>query len=136
MGIPEDLDIALERHLVWTDQQLVKSRMDWCKQWLKRASELEVQEKLDRAQRPDHVQKNTAGKRLLLTQEMLDSVQYEDIDAQQFLRTGATLAGEIEQCGIFEQHFKPCLMTVEQLEYGANRSNQAVLCYDDFIWGC
>ena len=127
MGIPEDLDIALERHTVWTDQQLVKYRMDWCKQWLKRASELEAQEMLDRAQRPDHVQKNTAGKRLLLTQEMLESIQYEDIDALKFLRTGATLAGEIEKCGIFEQQFKPCLMTVEQLEYGANRRNQAVL---------
>lgn len=127
MGVPEDLDIALERHMEWNDQQLVKYRTDWCKHWLKRATELEALEKADRVQRPPHIRENTAGKRLLLTQEMLESIQYEDMDALKFLRTGATLAGEIEKCGIFEQQFKPCLMTIEQLESGASKRNQAVL---------
>ena len=127
MGIPEDLDMALDKHMVWSDQQLVKYRADWCRQWLKRASELEQAEKQDRMARSEHVQANTANKRLLLTQEILESIQYEDIEALKFLREGATLAGEIEKCGVFEQQFKPCLMTVEQLENGASKRNQAVL---------
>lgn len=44
----------------------------------KRAKELEKDEKVDAASRPAHVQATTVNKRLLLTQEMLDSVDDED----------------------------------------------------------
>ena len=105
MGAPEDLDIALDRHMQWTDEQLVKYRSDWCRQWLKRASQLEAEEKADRA----------------------ESIQYPDLEVLKLLREGATLAGEVERCDIFERQFKPCLLTVEQLEAGAARRNQAIM---------
>ena len=127
MGVPEDLDIALDRHMQWTDEQLVKYRSDWCRHWLKRASQLEVKEKADRDKRPPHVRENTCNKRLLLTLEMLESIQYPDLEVLKLLREGATLAGEVESCDIFERQFKPCLLTVEQLEAGAARRNQAIM---------
>lgn len=100
--------------------------MDWCRQWLKRASELEAAERVDRSKRAEHAQHSTDKKRLLLT-EILESIQYEDKDVTKFLREGATLAGEIERCKIFEDQFKPCLLTLDQLEAGASKRNQAIL---------
>ena len=126
-GIPEDLDIAIGRHLMWNDEQLAKYRTDWCRQWLRRASELESAERVNRSSRPLHVQANAGNKRVLLTREILESIQYEDPEALKILQVGATLAGEIEKSSVFEHQFKPCLMTVKQLEAGAVKRNQAIL---------
>lgn len=125
--IPEDFDIAIDRNIEWSDEQLTKYRMDWCKQWLSRASKLDKLESEDRMRRPEHVRSNTMNKRLLLTKEILESIQYQDLEALEILRRGATLAGSITKCAIFEEQFKPCLMTVGQLESGAARRNQAIL---------
>ncbi|CAK9112665.1 unnamed protein product [Durusdinium trenchii] len=61
-----------------SEQQLSEYRMNWCRKWLKRASELRDLEKRDLASRPPHVQMNTASKRLLLTAEILQEIGYED----------------------------------------------------------
>ena len=127
MSIPEDLQIAIDRNLAWNDEQMSKYRSDWAKHWLMRAKELDAAESLDRSSRPEHVRHSTSSKRLLLTDEILDSIQYEDKAALNILREGSTLAGRIESCCIFEQQFKPCLMTLDQLEGGAKRRNQAIL---------
>ena len=113
--VPEDLEIAIKRNLCWNDEQMAKYRKDWCKQWLMRAKELDAAERLDRSSRPSHVQFSTQSKRLLLTQEILESIQYQDVEALDLLRDGATLAGDIAKCPIFEEQFKPCLMTCQQL---------------------
>ena len=125
--LPEDLDIATQRNLSWSVEQMVKYRKDWCKQWLVRAKELEAAEKEDRSRRPVHVQQNTQNKRLLLTREILESIQYPDVEALEILRNGATLAGDIRHAPVFEEQFKPCLITRSQLENGASKRNQAIL---------
>ncbi|CAK9087646.1 unnamed protein product [Durusdinium trenchii] len=91
--------------------------------------------------RPGPNMLGTAPRRsgLLLTDEILDSIQYEDKAALNILREGSTLAGRIESCCILEQQFKPCLMTLDQLEGGAKRRNQAILamtcsCGDEAFW--
>jgi hypothetical protein len=38
----------------------------------------------------------TKGKRLLLTKEILEDIQFEDVGALKLLSEGATLAGKIE----------------------------------------
>ena len=41
----------------------------------------------------------------------------------EILRNGATLAGDIGHVPVFEEQFKPCLITRSQLENGASKTN-------------
>ena len=101
--------------------------MQWCRKWLKRAKEPEDAERRDAATRPAHVQATTSNKRLLLTQEMLDSVGYEDDRVLDLLREGSPLAGEIPSSPMFKECYKPCLLTLPQLLREAPKRNQAIL---------
>ena len=101
--------------------------MDWCRRWLRRAKDLEVAERLDAATRPSHVQDATFGKTILLTEEILNEMQYEDTSVLDLLRHGSPLAGDIPKCEAFEELFKPCMLTMPQLLKEAPRRNQAVL---------
>ncbi len=126
-GVPWELQQAINKHLEWTDAQLCKYRLDWCKRWLIRAKELDHLEKQDASSRPEHVAKLTSGKRILLTKEILEELQYDDINVLSLMQDGATLAGEIEPTGIFQAQFKPCLITMEQLQKDAVRRNDFIL---------
>ena len=126
-AVPRDLQIALDKHLEWDEQTLVQYRMHWCRKWLKRAKELERAELEDAASRPDHVQKATAGKRLLLTSEILASMDYEDMDVLELLRVGSPLAGDIPKCNVFEDLYKPCMLTMNQLLKEAPARTSAIL---------
>lgn len=125
--IPEELNIAIQKHIDWNDAQISKFRADWCKHWLKRATELEKLEAQDRATRPEHVQRATRFKRLLLTEEILKSIDYPDVEALSILRCGSTIAGDIAASPLFRSQYKPCLTTVAQLEKSAKQRNEAIL---------
>ena len=126
-AVPLDLRVAIQKHLEWSEHALVEYRMQWCREWLKRAKELEDAERRDAATRPAHVQATTSNKRLLLTQEMLDSVGYEDDRVLDLLREGSPLAGEIPSSPMFKECYKPCLLTLPQLLREAPKRNQAIL---------
>ena len=126
-GIPEDLEHVLDVFTTWSDAQIAGYRRDWCRKWLKRATELENAEKLDWESRPEHVRANTKGKRLLLCQEMLQDVSYGDMEVLDLVRHGSTLAGDIPPSPIFSAQYRPCLQTVEQLKASASKRNQAVI---------
>ena len=100
-AVPKDLKEAIAKHVEWSDKTLVEYRMHWCRRWLRRAKELEQAEKEDAAKRPAHVRTTTACKRLLLTQEMLESIEYEDMEVLELLRCGSPLAGEIPKSCAF-----------------------------------
>ena len=70
---------------------------------------------------------STLKKRIKLTKEILESLHYEDIEALKILEEGSTLAGEIEGAKVFQQAYKPCLSTLEQLEENAEKRNLLVL---------
>ena len=127
MRIPSDLEVAIDKNTSWTVEQISKYRSEWCQRWLKRAKELESDELRDRALHPEHVRHSAQSKRLLVTREILESIGYEDVQTLDILKHGSTLAGSIESCNIFEDQFKPCLLTLKQLEQGAARRNQAIL---------
>ena len=126
-AVPRDLQGALDKHMEWSEQTLVQFRMHWCRKWLKRAQELDHEEKLDAATRPDHIREATSSKRLLLTQEMLNDMGYEDKGVLDLLRHGSPLAGEIPKCNSFEELYKPCMLTMAQLVREAPKRNQAIL---------
>ena len=126
-AVPRDLQVALDKHMEWSERTLVEYRMSWCRNWLRRAKELESAERLDAAARPVHVKAATSGKRLLLTAEILQSIGYEDMEALELLREGSPLAGDIPKSAVFEELYKPCMMTVQQLERDAGHRNKAIL---------
>jgi hypothetical protein len=96
-AVPKDLKVALDKHMEWSEQTLVAYHMGWCGRWLKRAVELEPLEKADLANRPPHVKAATKNKRLVLTQEIIDGLDYEDPGALDLLRSGSPLAGTREE---------------------------------------
>ncbi len=126
-GVPWELQLAIDKHLEWTDEQLSQYRLDWCKRWLIQAKELDTFEKQAVSARPSHVAELTTGKSILLTREILEEMQYDDINVLSLMEDGATLAGEIEQTDIFQAQFKPCLITMEQLQRDAARRNEFIL---------
>ena len=103
--------------------------MHWCRKW-QTFQKLEVSEQQDAETRPAHVKAATAGKRILLTAEILSSMQYEDADVHDLLRVGSPLAGDIPKCSTFEELYKPCMLTMGQLLKEAPTRNQAIL------WAC
>ena len=125
--VPEELDAALSQHVLWSDLQMSKYRIDWCRQWLKRAAELEPAELEDRLKRPLHVQEATRGKRLLLTEEILQSLNYNDLAALKVLREWSTLAGDIEETKVFRSQFQPGSTTLDSLVKGAKQKNEMIL---------
>ena len=118
---------TLDRITSLTQKTVADYRIAWCRKWLNRAAELDPSERQDRQSRPEHVAGVTSSKRLLLLKEMLESIEYPDMEAIKLLREGSTLAGEIQKSDIFEAQFKPCLITMEQLEAEAVRRNEFVL---------
>ena len=115
-SLASELQEAGDKHMEWSDVQLCNYRIAWCRRWLQRARELEQLEKQDLASRHPVVAEVTKMKRLLLTQEIFEGLGYEDVEALQLLRQGATLAGKVSPSKAFEAQFKPGLLTVEQLE--------------------
>lgn len=127
LGVPMELRDTLDRITSLSEKTVADYRVAWCRRWLKRASELESAETQDRQSRPKHVAEVTCSKRLLLLKEMLESIGYSDMSAVDLLREGSTLAGEIQKADIFDAQFKPCLITMEQLEAESVRRNEFVL---------
>jgi len=126
-GVPKELVTAVEKHMHWTDEQLVAYRVAWCRKWVARAKELEAAERADALTRHPEVARLTQSKRLLLTKEILEDIKFEDVGALKLLSEGGTLAGKIEQSPSFEAQYKPCLTTLDQLSANASKMNEAVV---------
>ena len=126
-AVPKDLRLAIDKHVQWPESTLAEYRMQWCRKWLKRAKELESDERNDALKRPEHVRRATEGKRILLTEEILKSIDYEDMEVLELLRDGSPLAGDIPSSAVFEECYKPCLLTLPQLVRESDKQNQAIL---------
>ena len=126
-GVPSELDGAIGAHIEWSEQQLCKYRLDWCKKWLVRAKQLDEAEALSRSKRSANVAETTKSKRILLTKEILNDIEYNDVECLELLEIGSKLAGDIDKCDIFKQQYKPCLMTLDQLNQDSRRRNEYIL---------
>lgn len=97
-------------------------QIGWCKKWLIRAKQLYHSEKENNETRPAHVAEVTKGKRILLTKEILEELDYDDLGVLSLLEVGSTLAGEIEQTENFSG-----TVTMEQLQHDGIRRNGFIL---------
>jgi hypothetical protein len=59
---------------------------------------------------------STLKKRLKLTREILESLEYEDIEALRILDEGFPLAGEIDGASVFQKTYKPALSPCPSLK--------------------
>jgi hypothetical protein len=121
--VPDDIQNAIDFQVNHSFEEVAQHRLDWCKRWLHRAAELGAAEKEAAGGRHPA----TAKKRLKLTREILESLNYEDIEVLQLLEKGSTLAGEIDSSSMFQPSFKPCITTVQQLESQAEMRNKLVM---------
>ena len=121
--IPSDIETAVQMHVQQDFSIISQRRLEWCKKWLKRAMQLDKEEKAAAESRPTA----TRRKRLILTREILVEMNYEDTEALDMLQQGSTLAGDVPHSEVFKSSFKPCLSTIRQLEREAPKKNQLVL---------
>jgi hypothetical protein len=126
-GVPEELFETVEANVEWSDEQIARYRIDWCRKWMWRAGELEPLERQALLARHPNVAALTSGKRTILMREMLEDIGYADCQVVDVLSTGASLAGEVSSSPIFESQFKPCLATLAQLESEAQKRNEVIL---------
>ena len=126
-GVPTELVQTVKTNVEWSEEQLARYRIDWCRKWMERSKELAELEKQSLLKRHPHVAALTSGKRTLLLREMLEDIGYEDCQVVDILTEGASLAGEISASPIFEAQFKPCLATLRQLEADAEKRNEVIL---------
>lgn len=62
-----------------------------------------------------------------MTAEILQDIGYEDQECREILRVGSTLAGDVPAIPVFQDAFRPGLMTLSQLEESSSSLNQVVL---------
>ena len=125
--VPPELKEAIDMRMTWSDLQMSKYRLDWCRKWLSRATELHAAEAADRMLRPEHIRATTRHKRLLLTKEILDSLGYQDVGCLKLLREGAALAGDIEPTKVFKSQILPGSTTLQRLTNAASKRNAMIL---------
>lgn len=125
--LPSSLIEAVDKHHEWGVAAISDFRIAWCRKWLARSKELEVHERLQAANRADHVYQTTTGKRVLLIKEMLAQINYQDIKAVDLLVEGSSLAGEIPKIPVWCDKFKPAMSTIQQLEQRAPGMNQYIV---------
>lgn len=125
--MPPELKEAIDMRMTWSDLQMSKYRLDWCRKWLSRATELHAAEAADRMLRPEHIRATTRHKRLLLTKEILDSLGYQDVGCLKLLREGAALAGDIEPTKVFKSQILPGSTTLQRLTNAASKRNAMIL---------
>ena len=123
--VPADIQQALDFHSSHTFAEVSEHRLSWCKTWLKRAAQLDKAEKSEAATRHP----STAGKRIRLTKEILESLDYEDLGVLDLLENGSPLAGEVEASYVFQPCYRPCVTTLGQLEEDAYKRNCTCTCF-------
>ena len=103
--VPADIQEAIGFHAQQSASEVSEYRLNWCKRWLSRAAQLDRLEKDEAACRHPA----TSRKRLRLTKEILQSLQYEDVEALKLLEQGSSLAGEVENSAVFQSTYRPCI---------------------------
>ena len=127
LGLPFELS-EVAKYLAHTKAHVViQERCNWLRQWVSLAPDLRYEETSLKAQMAPHVRSITEGKKVLLLERMLKSIDFEDMESLDVLRRGAPLVGNIGNIPGFAKKFRLALLTVKQLESTAGVRNMATL---------
>ena len=83
--------------------------------WLRRLVELKDDERKLKASMDSEVAQILKDKNLLLSEEMLKSVDYPDMAVVDELRNGTDLVSNVEKTGLWPTKFQPALVTLDEL---------------------
>ena len=117
--LPNRLRSVVTRYSETTVQQRVVSRTSRLGFWVGRAKDLAAQEEKFHSSLHPHVASVLKGKRLLLMREMMQSIQYEDMDVFEEFTQGTMLVGSSPISGLWPLKFSPATMTLADLDASA-----------------
>ena len=114
---------AIRDTFVEHPEKVQKKRANFMKKWLRRALELQPEEKRLRDSMPPYIAKILKGKKLLLFREILLDFGYPDESLVQNIIEGFALTGWAEPSNFFRPHVRPPSIDLKQLDsmcYGLN----------------
>ncbi len=117
--IEDNVNIAVE--------EVIIARASWLKKWIKRAQELEPEEKALHRTLPLHRQKILEGKRILLLKEIISDMKYPDPEIADLIANGFDLIGTCGGGDILPADFQPASLTARDLEDHSHASNKAIV---------
>ena len=127
-----DLPALLQDTTEWmatvTQWEIHKFRCQRLVSMLARARELQQDEQAFQAKAHESVRPFLAGKRLLLFQELLNSMNFPDSTLASDMRSGFKLTGWVRYTGARQPKLVPPLLSPEEVWQGRHSRNQA-------IWG-
>ncbi|CAE7510495.1 unnamed protein product [Symbiodinium necroappetens] len=106
------VDAAVKANFCDDASVVSRRRLDTLRRWSMRARELDEQEARANSQRPAHLQKLLAGKRILLWKEILFEIGYPDTAILDEVESGLPLTGWMTPSQVFQQRARPPTMSV------------------------
>ena len=123
----EQLDDLLRTNLNHHACRLDDLRLAFFKKWVKRAKELEKDERNLRLDLGEHVRHVLQGKRLLVFKEMLEDLQFPDTNLVSDIISGFRLSGWMRDSQVFMSLPRPPKLTLEALLKSSLGLQKAVL---------
>lgn len=114
--LPPGLQTLLENYKHKDCDERNSERLSTMKFWLKRALDLKQSERELHESLLPSVAQVLEGKRILLWQQMLESIEYEDMGVVKEFSNGTPLTGESEVTGLWPRKFRPASLTPADLE--------------------
>ena len=124
--LPHRLEDTVKYTLRSNVEQRVGYRLQTMKFWLKRAIELKKDEADLHSSLHHEVQSVLKGKRITVWKEMLQAINYEDMDVVAEFCEGAHLTGEVAPTGLWPKRFSPAAMTANELKHVASAQRSSV----------
>ena len=118
---------AVDDNLNKSPECLIMFRAKWLKKWIKRAQELEDDEKALHLSMPPHRRRILVGKRILLLKEIIKDMEYPDPQIADLIANGFDLIGTCGGRNVLPQDFQPAVLIAQDLETHAEASNKAIL---------
>ena len=129
--LPPRLQSLLSTYKSMNSSERAANRLSAVKFWLKRAMELKGDEMNFQNDLDPAVAGVLRGKRILLWKQMLESIQYEDMEVVNEFSNGTKLVGEAQTTGLWPKKFKPASLTEKDLST-ISASQRSVLTYKSF----
>ena len=107
--------------------KVAQFRADKLRHYLRRAKELQCDERRLHDSLDRHIQPVLKAKRLLLFKEMIDDAGLKDQTLVDEMCSGFTLVGDLGCSGQFQSQFKPAMISVDQLQQTASWAQKAVV---------
>ena len=131
--LPVQLNQCVQFYLSTSASDRMQMRIDKLKFWMRRMLDLRSDERaLHKSFHPD-VEAVLHKKRILLWEEMLNSIGYRDMGVVREFRDGASLTGATEETGLWPRKFTPATLTPADLQESSQRQ-RSTLTYEQVVF--